>query len=80
MRLPAVLLLLSSCAVAPVPGLRDLRQLTTNGTHAEAYWSFDGRKIVLMAQREGDKADQIYELDVASGSLTRISGGQGKST
>jgi TolB protein len=62
------------------PELREVRPMTRDGTHAEAYWSFDGKKIVLMAQREGDKADQIYELDVASGSLTRISNGQGKCT
>jgi Tol biopolymer transport system component len=77
MRILAFVALLAS---APRQELRDVRQLTRDGTHAEAYWSFDGKKIILMAQRGEDKADQIYELDVATGALTRISNGQGKCT
>ncbi len=77
------LLLLAGCAAPPQaapPELRDIRALTSAGTHAEAYWSADGKKIVLMGERAGDPADQIYELEVASGTLTRISPGKGKST
>ena len=72
-----IVLLAAGCSSgpAPLPQLHDLRQLTNNGTHAEAYFSFDGKKLVLMAQREGDKADQIYELDVATQKLTRVSNG-----
>ncbi len=55
-------------------------QITTDGIHAEAYFSFDGKKLVLMALRSGDKADQIYELDFATRSLTRVSDGRGKAT
>ena len=60
--------------------LRDIRQLTSGGTHAEGYWAPDGKKIVLMGERPGDPADQIYELEVASGALTRMSTGKGKAT
>lgn len=60
--------------------LRDVRQITSDGTHAEAYWAPDGKKIVLMGERPGDPADQIYELEVASGALTRMSTGKGKAT
>jgi TolB protein len=67
-------------APATAPELRDIRQITRDGTHAEAYWSPDGRKIVLMGDRAGDPADQIYELDVATGGLTRLSAGVGKCT
>ncbi len=74
-----LLWLLALLPQAP-PELRDIRQLTSDGTHAEAYWSFDGKRIVLMGERAGDPADQIYELEVASGKLTRISPGQGKAT
>src|SRR5258705_13588630 len=74
--------LLLGCAAAPqaAPELRDLRQLTRDGTHAEAYYSYDGKKLVLMAQRAGDAADQIYELDLATTKLTRISSGEGRTT
>jgi Tol biopolymer transport system component len=60
--------------------LHEPRALTRDGTHAEAYWAPGGRRIVLMAERAGDPADQIYELDPASGALVRISNGQGKCT
>jgi TolB protein len=82
MKLLLTLVLLSGPAAIPqtAPNLHDIRQLTTNGTHAEAYFSYDGKKLVLMAQREGDKADQIYELDVATRELTRVSTGLGRTT
>jgi TolB protein len=57
------------------PELRDVRQLTENGTHAEAYYSYDGKQLVLMASRAGDKADQIYTLDLATKALTKVSAG-----
>ncbi len=60
-----------------------VRQLTTNidhGTHAEAYFSPDGKKLVLQAIRAGDKADQIYVLDIATGTIDRVSDGKGKTT
>ena len=43
MRLLALAVLLSSCATVPVtpPELRDIRQLTSDGTHAESYFSYD---------------------------------------
>ncbi|HLY12658.1 MAG TPA: hypothetical protein VKW04_25360 [Planctomycetota bacterium] len=75
-----LLLLAAQAAQTAPPELRDIRQLTSDGTHAEAYFSFDGKKLVLMAQREGDKADQIYELTLASKTLTRISTGKGRTT
>src|SRR5262249_7790771 len=51
-RLIPILLLTAGCASgpAPLPELRNIRQLTTDGTHAEAYFSYDGKKLVLMAQ------------------------------
>ena len=67
-------------ALQAPPELREIRKLTSDGTHAEAYFSFDGRKLVLMGQRAGDKADQIYVLDLAGGTLERASTGGGKST
>lgn len=77
---PIALLLLLAGQAAPPPGLHDVRQLTTDGTHAEAYFSYDGKKLVLMALRADDKADQIYELDLATKALTRVSTGKGRTT
>jgi TolB protein len=72
--------LLLAALLLQEPELRDIRRLTSGGTHAEAYFSFDGKRLVLMGERPGDKADQIYQFDFASGGLERISTGGGKST
>jgi len=70
----------------PLPGEKHfawVRQLTTNiehGTHAEAYFSPDGKQLILQAIRAGDKADQIYVLDIATGKIDRVSDGKGKTT
>ena len=80
MKTLAFLLLLAPRQGQEPPTLHDPRQLTSDGTHAEAYWSFDGRKIVLMGERAPHKADQIYELGVADGALTLLSTGLGKAT
>ena len=42
--------------------LANIRQLTFGGDNAEAYWSFDSRKLVFQATREEWNAscDQIF--------------------
>ncbi len=45
--------------------LANIRQLTFGGDNAEAYWSFDSRKLVFQATREEWNAscDQIFVID-----------------
>jgi TolB protein len=57
-----------------------LWQLTFGGENAEAYWSRDGKRLVFQSTREGWPCDQIYVLDLASGAVTRVSGGVGRTT
>lgn len=78
-RLSALALLVAGCTTAP-PGPSGIQKLTSDGTHAEAYFSPDGKKLVLMALRAGDKADQIYTLDLATRALQRVTDGRGKTT
>lgn len=64
--------------VADLPGephLRNVRQLTFDGENAEAYWSNDGRKLILQRRSGAMTADQIYVLDLESGDLKQISSG-----
>ena len=64
--------------VASLPGedhLRNVRQLTFEGENAEAYWSNDGKRLILQRRSGGMPADQIYVLDLASGDLQQISNG-----
>ena len=39
--------------------LRNVRQLTFGGENAEAYWSFDGTKLILQSKRPPYDCDQI---------------------
>ena len=70
-------------AVADVPGekhLRNVRQLTFGGENAEAYWSNDGRKLILQSKREPFQCDQIFVLDLETGVETLVSTGKGRTT
>ena len=44
--------------------LGELTQLTFGGENAEAYWRFDGRKVILPRRAEGMGCDQIDTLDI----------------
>jgi Tol biopolymer transport system component len=60
--------------------LKDIRQLTFGGENAEAYWSPDGRKLIMQSTREGSPCDQIYTLDLGTGETKLVSTGKGKTT
>lgn len=72
-------------AVAPQPGethLANIRQLTTDGQNAEAYFSADGQWLTLQ-RSPGDssaRCDQQYIMKIDGSQLQRISNGQGKTT
>ncbi|MCX7649066.1 MAG: hypothetical protein N2050_00750 [Flavobacteriales bacterium] len=62
---------------------RNLRQLTFKGDNAEAYWSFNGKKLIFQATNPDWQAlcDQIFVMP-ADGSEPpqRLSPGQGRTT
>lgn len=61
--------------------LANLRQLTFEGENAEAYWSFDGARLVFQARPPGrDSCDQIYLLDPVTGERRLVSTGLGRTT
>jgi TolB protein len=70
--------------VDPLPGekhLRNVRQLTFGGENAEAYWSFDGTKLVFQRTLPPEiPADQIFVMDLATGEERMISTGKGRTT
>jgi len=59
---------------------KSLRQLTFGGENAEAYWSPDGKRLILQARSEVDACDQAYVLDVATGAKRMVSTGKGRVT
>ena len=60
--------------------LRNIRQLTFGGENAEAYFSGDGRKLILQSTRDGHECDQIYEINADGTGLRMLSTGKGRTT
>jgi Tol biopolymer transport system component len=60
--------------------LQNIRQLTFGGENAEAYFSFDGKKLIFQSTRDGYPADQIYVMNVDGSNLHRVSTGKGRCT
>ena len=58
-----------------------IKQLTFQGENAEAYWAFDGSKLIFQSTPEsGVGCDQIYVLDPETGASERVSNGAGRTT
>lgn len=53
--------------------LRNIRQLTFGGDNAEAYFSFDGQKIVFQSNYKvwGLECDQIFYFDLREGDMSK---------
>ncbi len=70
------------------PHLKNLKQLTFGGDNAEAYWSFDSRKVSFQSNNKawGLHCDQIFMMDLYNATLdsgvrpTQISNGLGRTT
>src|SRR5439155_18158239 len=45
--------------------LADVKQLTLAGENAEAYWSFDGRQLILQSRTGDNDCDRIYRMPVS---------------
>jgi Tol biopolymer transport system component len=60
--------------------VRNVRQLTFGGDNAEAYYAFDGTKLIFQHRMTTDECDQIYVLDIATAQSTRVSNGEGRTT
>ena len=60
--------------------LRNLKQLTFGGENAEAYFSSDGKQLILQSTRDGRGCDQIYTMNVDGSNVKMISNGEGRTT
>jgi TolB protein len=69
---------------APEPHLNNIQQITTGGTNAEAYWSFDNTKLSFQAIRDPlgqtHACDQIYTMNVDGSDIKLLSTGRGRDT
>jgi TolB protein len=60
--------------------LRHVKQLTFGGTNAEAYFSYDGKRLVFQSTRETYRCDQIFVMNIDGSDVRLVSTGKGKST
>ena len=60
--------------------LTNLRQLTFAGENAEAYYAFDGNRLIFQTRREGVPCDQIYTMELDGTNARMVSTGDGRTT
>ena len=60
--------------------LRHVKQLTFGGTNAEAYFSYDGKRLVFQSTRETYRCDQIFVMNIDGSDVRLVSTGKGKTT
>jgi len=59
---------------------KNVKMLTTEGENAEAYFSFDGRKLVFQATFDSMECDQIFTMDIDGTDRKLVSTGNGRTT
>jgi TolB protein len=60
--------------------LKNIRMLTNHGENAEAYFSFDGKKLSFQATFDTLQCDQIFMMDIEGTNRKMVSNGKGRTT
>ena len=60
--------------------LRHVKQLTFGGQNAEAYFSYDGSRLIFMSTREPYGCDQIFIMKIDGSDVHLVSTGNGRTT
>ncbi len=60
--------------------LANIKQLTSEGENAEAYFSRDGKKLIFQRAVKGDGCDQIFSMNIDGSGMKMLSNGEGKTT
>jgi len=81
MKLNACLAAIAFCfALSAQSHLDNIRQLTSGGQNAEAYWSPDGKKLIFQSTRAPHACDQIYIMNADGSDQHLASTGKGVTT
>ena len=59
---------------------KNIKMLTTDGENAEAYFSFDGKKLVYQATFDSMECDQIFTINIDGTDRQLVSTGKGRTT
>ncbi len=70
----------SRLAFAGERHLENIRQLTSGGQNAEAYFSADGRSLIFQSTRDQYQCDQIFTMRIDGSDLRLVSTGRGSTT
>lgn len=60
--------------------LRHIRQLTFGGQNAEAYFSYDGRRLIFQSTRPPYECDQMFIMNADGSDVRLVSTGRGRTT
>jgi TolB protein len=71
---------LASAFLSSAQELSHVRQLTSGGENAEAYWSPDGKRLIFQSTRGDSKCDQIYIMNADGSDQHMVSTGKGRTT
>lgn len=66
--------------IDPEKHLKNIQQLTFGGENAEAYFSGDGKQLILQSTRDGRQCDQIYTMTSTGKNIKMVSTGKGRCT
>ena len=67
-------------AVSGETHLKNIKQLTFGGENAEAYFSFDGKRLIFQSKRDNLACDQIFTMNVDGSDQKMVSNGEGRTT
>lgn len=59
---------------------KNMKMLTTDGENAEAYFSFDGKKLVFQSTIDSMECDQIFTMNIDGSNRQLVSTGKGRTT
>jgi TolB protein len=60
--------------------LKNVKMLTNGGKNAEAYLSFDEKKLIFQSTRDNYKCDQIFTMNIDGSDTRLVSTGKGRTT
>jgi TolB protein len=60
--------------------LQNVKQLTSGGQNAEAYWAPDGKRLIFQSTRGDLKCDQIFMMNADGTNQHMVSTGKGRTT